>query len=249
MARFKGLLQFIGTLGNITAVKSKEGVYLKKKNDIPKSRYQKAPEYADFRMNGNYMAMSSRLSKAFRHPIAVFGRDACDPRMYSRMNALMRRIIMCDTVSAKGAFTAAVGMATAEGKQLVRDFEFHKLVSFDSVFHGHYTLAMSTGTLSLPEFEPKKHLQPTTGATHVGLQCGMLSFNFETQERSFTESPVFTMPLHGLATAVVLNCDIPAPNGETLFYFFKVFFMQEVNGVLYPLKGDGGAVMKVVGVD
>ena len=249
MARFKGLLQFIGTLGNITAVNSKDGVYLKKKNDIPKSHYQKAPEYADFRMNGHYMAMSSRLSKAFRHPIAVFGRDACDSRMYSRMNALMRSIIMCDTVSRKGEFTAAVGIATAEGKQLLRDFEFHKLVSFDSVFHGHYIVAMSNGTLSLPQFEPKKDLQPMAGATHVGLQCGMLSFNFETQARSFTESNVFTMPLNGFTTAVDLNCDIPANTGGTLFYFFKVFFMQEVNGVLYPLKGDGGAVMKVVGVD
>lgn len=248
MARFKGLLQFIGTLGNITAVNSKEGVYLKKKNNIPKSRYQKAPEYADFRMHGNYMAMSSKLSKVFRHPIAVFGKDACDTRMYSRMNALMRSVIMCDTISNKGAFTAAVGIATTEGKQLLRDFEFNKHVSFDSVFHGKYTLDISTGTLSLPQFIPKKDLIPVTGSTHIGLQSGMLFFNFETQERSFTESPSFTMPIHGIAADIVLNCEIPENNGGTLLYFFKVFFMQDVNGVLYPLKGDGGAVMKVVGV-
>ena len=247
MARFKGLLQFIGTLGNITAVNSKDGIYLKTKNDIAKSRYKYSPEYADFRMHGNYMAMSAKLSKAFRNPIMVFGKGACDTRMYSRMNALMRSIIMCDTVSVKGAFTAAIGISTSEGKQLLKNFEFDKFITFESVFHGKYIVEISTGTISVPQFIPKEALLPI-GTTHIGLQSAMLYFNFETMEQAFTQSSSFTLPIDSLATDVVLDCEIPTNNRGTLIYFFKVFFIQEVNGVLYPLKGVGGSVMKVVEV-
>lgn len=248
MARFKGLIQFIGTLGGITAVNSKEGIYLKSKNAIPKSRYKKAPEYADFRMNGHYMGVSAKLSSAFRHPILLFGKDASDPRMYSRMNALMRGIIMCDTVSRKGAFDAAIGISTAEGKQLLLDFEFNKFVSFTSIFRGQYALDIASGLLTMPAFAPKNALVLPVGSTHVGLQSGMLRFDFASHKGVFNESNRFVLPIDGLAD-VALDCAIPSGSGGTLVCFFKVVFMQEVNGDLYPLKGDGGAVMKVVGVE
>jgi hypothetical protein len=248
MARFKGLIQFIGTLGGFTAVNSREGIYLKSKNSIPKSRYEKAPEYAALRMNSHYMAESSKLSKEFRLVFVVFGRDACDTRMYSRMNGLMRSIIMCDTVSKKGEFKAEIGMATDEGKKLLKQFEFNKFVTFNSVFHGTYDLNALAGVLSLPQFEPRKQLQIPVGASHVGLQNGILRFDFDLKKGVFTHSDPTLLPVAALITDVVLTAAIPEGSTGTLVYFLKISFLQEQNGVFYALKGNEGSIMAVVGV-
>ena len=246
MARFKGLFRFIGTLGDITAVNSKEGVYLKSKNNIPKSRYKNAPQYKDFRMNGHYMAESSKLSKEFRFALGLFGKEACDSRMYARMNGLMRSIIMCDTVSEKGVFSAVNGIATIEGKKLLQDFEFSKFKAFNSVFRGNYQLEKETGPLSIPEFLPHNDLLLADGATHVSLQTGILRFDFETRQGIFSKSDNTVFEISTLAVNVTLTADIPTGSHGTLIYFFKISFSQEINGVLNPLKGESGAVMKIV---
>lgn len=248
MARFKGLIEFIGTLGGITAVNSREGIYLKSKNSIPKSRYETAPSYANLRMNSHYMAESSKLSKAFRDLIKVFGKDACDTRMYSRMNALMRSIIMCDTVSKKGEFKAAIGIDTDEGKQLLKRFEFNKFVAFNTVFHGTYNLEALAGSLNLLQFKPKTDLQIPASASHVLLQNGILRFDFNLKKGVFTYSEPTLLPITALATDVVLTAAIPEGSNGMLVYFFKISFLQELNGVFYPLKGNEGSVMKVIGI-
>lgn len=248
MARLKGLLQFVGSLGGITAVNSKEGLYVKTKQNISKKRYKLAPEYADFRMNGQYTRTTSLLSSAFRRPFLVFSKNAIDTRMYSRMNGVMRRILMCDTVSRKGELSAAIGIASLEGKRQLLDFQFNKFVSFDSVFRGVYTLDTANGTITLPQFAPEKSLQLTTGSTHTVLEMGILAFNFETSEGHFKHSEPLRVTNSALPTDSILSCDLPNGIGFTLVYFLKVSFVQEVGGVFHPLNGHDGGVMKVVGV-
>jgi hypothetical protein len=248
MARLKGLFQFVGSLGGITAVNSKEGLYVKTKQNISKKRYQLAPEYADFRMNGQYTRITSQVSSAFRQPFLVFSKGVIDTRMYSRMNGVMRRILMCDTVSRKGEFTVAIGISTPEGKRQLLDFEFNKFVSFDSIFRGAYSLDTTNGSITLPLFAPKKSLQLTAGSTHTVLESGILAFNFETNEGHFRQSEPLQLNNSDLPTDIMLPCDLPHGVGFTLVYFLKVSFVQEINGVFYPLSGNDGGVMKIVGV-
>lgn len=248
MAKFKGLFQFIGTLAGITAVNSKEGLYLKKANAIPKSRYKNAPEYADFKMNGLYMATSAKLSSNFRQVLGTFVIDASNTRMYSRMNALMRNLIMCDQISEKGNFKASNGITTTKGKQIFENFWFNKTISFESVFYGVYQLDTILGTVTLLNFDPSSHLQIPIGATHCGIQSGIMRFDFESQKGFFKYSNPTITSLSALPSSITLFSDFPTGSGGTLLYFLKILFYQKVNDELYALKGNGCAVVKIVGV-
>jgi hypothetical protein len=248
MARFKGILQFTGTLGGITGVYSKEGLHARTKKDIPKSRFKTGKEYETLRMNAKYMEGSSQMSKAFRHLFTVFGEAACDTRMYSRMNGAMRRILMCDPVSRKGEFSIVIGIGTPEGKQQLLDFEFNKFVSFNNIFKGVYNLDATSGTITLPRFAPAETLKLAPGSTHAVLESGILAFNFETKEGIFTQSEPLFLANAEPARDIVLSCEVPGMEGATLCYFLKVSFMQEIGSGFYPLKGNDGGVMKIVGV-
>lgn len=248
MARFKGLFQFIGTLGGITAVQSKEGLYLKQANSIPKSRYQNAPEYADFRMNGRYMATASKLSKDFRAVMGLYCRGVSDTRMYSRLNAVMRNIILCDAVAEKGKFRAVNGIATTDGRAYLLDFQFTKNLDFHGVFRGKYVLDSTTGVLTLAGFNPQLHLSFPAGATHVGLQSGSMRFDFELHTGLFSASESVVLPLGSLPTDVRLAPVVPLGSNGSLLYFFKVYFLQEINGKLYPMKGEEGGAMKIIAI-
>lgn len=250
MAKFKGILKFSGTIGGITGVNSKEGFHLREKQNIPKSRYQTAPEYTSFRMNGRYTGMSSRMSMAFRRPLRLFSLAVSDARMYSRLNAVMRKILMSDPVSKKGEFTFTNGIATTTGKQALLDFEFNATVAFDRLFKGSYVLDAASATLTLSGFVPKKALQWPAGATHATLESGLLHFDFAIGEGKFASSAPRVLSKNEAATDIVLPTAAPASGaGLTKVHFLKVAFSQEVGGVLYPLKGNEAGVMKVVAIE
>ena len=250
MAKFKGILKFSGTIGGVTGVNSKEGFHIREKQNIAKSRYQKAPEYSSFRMNGRYTGMSSRMSMAFRQPIKLFGMVVSDARMYSRLNAVMRKILMSDPVSKKGEFTFTNGIATMTGKQALLDFEFNRSLAFDRVFKTAYLLDTASATLTLSGFVPKKALQWPAGATHAAMESGLLHFDFAKGEGKFASSGPRVLSKNEAATDIVLSTAAPtAGEGLTKVHFLKVAFSQEVGGVLYPLKGNEAGVMKVVAVE
>jgi len=250
MAKFKGVVKFSGTIGGITGVNSKEGFHARAKQDIPTSRYLTAPEYTSFRMNGKYTGMASRMSMAFRQPIKLFGMAASDARMYSRLNAVMRKILMSDPVSKKGEFNFTNGIATMTGKQALLDFEFIATVAFDRVFKGSYELDAASATLTLSGFVPKKALQWPAGATHATVESGLLHFDSEKGEGKFASSAPIVLSKNEGATDIVLSSAAPTTGaGMTKVHFLKVVFSQEVGGVQYPLKGNDGGVMKVVAVE
>ena len=250
MAKSKGIIKFSGTIGGVTGVNSKEGFHLREKQNIPKSRYLTAPEYSSFRMNGKYTGMSSRMSMAFRQPIKLFSMAVSDARMYSRLNAVMRTILMSDPVSKKGEFTFTNGIATTTGKQALLNFEFNRSLSFDRQFKTSYHLDAAPATLTLNGFVPKKALQWPSGATHAALESGLLHFDFAKGEGKFASSGPQVLSKIQAATDIVLSSTAPtAGEGMTKVHFLKVAFSQEVGGVLYPLKGNEAGVMKIVAIE
>ncbi|MGL2966189.1 hypothetical protein [Flavobacterium sp. XGLA_31] len=248
MAQLVGLLKFIGTLGNITSVRTKEGSYIKMKNLVPKYKYQHSASYADFRMHGQYMRTASQLSRSFRVLGGLYLRAGSNSRMYSRLNALLLRLIQCDPVSRKGEFRAELGVQTDEGKALLLDFEFNKFLSFGTVFKSHYTLSDDLKTIAIQSFNPKYNLLQPKGATHVQLQTALLRFDFGSGAGQFVKGTPVLMPLKDATVDLSLVCALPDSGPGTLLSFLQVTFFQELNGQPYALKGDEGTVVTVMGV-
>ncbi|WP_438965710.1 hypothetical protein [Flavobacterium sp.] len=248
MAKVKGLLQFYGTIDGITLYRLEGQSVARKAKSISKKKYKTSPNYASFRDAGKEMGSAAKMSSAFRQPLKVYTHGIAENRMYSRVNALMRKLILLDGISLRGERTVANGIATAEGKNLVKGFEFNVHQSLAQTLQCGYTLDVATGTIQLTDFTPKKDLKSPVGATHVGMQLLCYDFDFRTKAHALQESDALVVPIDTPTQEVTLGITaLHTPQGSR-FFMLRILFYQEVNGVNYALKGDDCGVVSVLGV-
>lgn len=247
MAKVKGILDFEGTLGGINFYRMEGKLIARKKRDISKKTFQKAPNYQSFRDAGKEMGQAAKMSCAFRKPLELYTKGIAENRMYSRVNALMRRLILLDGISLRGERTVVRGLATLEGKQLVNGFSFTKHLRLSQVLLTDFAWDATTATFVVPHFEAAQHLKHPIGASHASVQLLGYDFDFEaSSHRLFVSEQQIDIGAAPMEFRLRLP-DLPSPQGFR-FFMLRVLFYQEVNGELYPLRGDACGVMEVLEV-
>lgn len=248
MAKVKGLLQFYGTIDGVNLYRLEGRNVARKAKTISKKKYKTAPNYASFRDAGKEMGSAAKMSSAFRQPLKVYTNGIAENRMYSRVNALMRKLILCDGISLRGERTVANGIGTAEGKDLVKGFEFNVHQSLAQVLQCSYTLDVAAGTLQLPDFTPKLDLKSPVGATHVGMELLCYDFNFTTKNHQLKVSVPQMVALEEASISLDLSvADLPVVMGTRL-YLLRILFYQEVNGIFSMLHGTDNGLVTVLDV-
>lgn len=248
MAKVKGLLQFYGTIDGITLYRLEGQSVARKAKSISKKKYKTSPNYASFRDAGKEMGSAAKMSSAFRQPLKVYTHGIAENRMYSRVNALMRKLILLDGISLRGERTVANGIATAEGKNLVKGFEFNVHKSLAQTLQCGYTLDVATGTIQLTDFTPKKDLKSPVGTTHVGMQLLCYDFDFRTKNYQLKGSEPEMIALEENSFSLDLSVsDLPDVIG-TRMYLLRILFYQEVNGVFSMLQGTHNGLVTVLEV-
>lgn len=246
MAKVKGLLQFFGTIDGITLY-TMEGQKLARKNkNISKKIYQTSPNYASFRDAGKEMGVAAKMSSAFRRPLRDFTKDIAENRMYSRMNALMRKLILLDGFSVRGERKISHGIATDEGKRLVTGFSFNKHQNLAQVIPTPYELDTEIGCFKMLDFIPASHVKKPIGATHFGLQLLCYDFDFETEIHQLVASEETFVAISETLTPINLFITELPENIGTRFFMLRVLFYQNINGELFALKGEDCGVVEVL---
>lgn len=220
MAKSKGFLEYRGTLHGVTGVHSKEGHYLRAKQDIPKERYQTAGEYEAFRANGQLMARAAKLSKAMRTALGAYTDNVSNTRMYSRLNAAMRKVVQggADDIS------ALVG------------FEFHRDRPLSSVLRSLYHVETTAdGTrVVLRDMHPAG----PKGAVYVLVSASLLCVDAEEGTFTFEEGPTTTLVI-GSVYPEEVTCEPSAsestePRGLVLL---RVSFADSSGGTVREIGG------------
>lgn len=199
MAKPKGLLRFTGTLHGITGVNSREGHHLRAKQQIPAERYRTAAEYAAFRENGRLMAEAARLSKAFRLALGDFTANVSNNRMYSRLNAALRRLAQ---QQATGETVDPTLLQMALG-----GFEFQRDRPLLGTLSAPYRVE---GTEVVIRLQTAHDLTAPKGATQLRLCCGLAGGDFDTGTFWFAVGDVVTLELPGTYPGTV-TLPIPQP--------------------------------------
>ncbi len=160
----------------------------------------------------------------------------------------MSRIKNLDTVSTRGNRQVSVGIGTAEGKQLLKGFDFNANAPLKSVFFANYDLDTATGVTTVTDFIPLEQLMYPQGSTHISLQSAVVHLDFATQESEIALSNLVNLPLNlTMSTSVLTPSSVPLGTGIQMFLLF-ISFYQEVNGVQYSLKNEEYNVLNVVEV-
>ncbi|WP_206106588.1 hypothetical protein [Ilyomonas limi] len=148
----------------------------------------------------------------------------------------MAQVKNLDTTSVRGERSVDVGLGTAAGKALLKDFNFNINSILGAVLYKPYAVTTATGVIKITDFVPANDVAFPSGATHVSLQgaFAIIDFDLGTSEVEYTQ--VENLPIDMTSGTVTLT-PAATPTGTGIkLYFLQISFYQEVNGVQYSLN-------------
>jgi len=246
MAKYKSLFNVEGTLGEVTFYKNKDGYYIRNKGGVSKNRILKDPAFARTRENLSEFGSTATNGKQLRQAINSLMFDAKDSKVTSRLTKALSLVRNQDVTSARGQRQVAFGLATATGKNFLKGFDFNKNAVLNSVLKAQYSLNATTGEVIFTDLIPVHQVSAPIGATHVSLSCAFLNLDIETDVKALQISPVANLPLNAIATTVTLTPPVPATGTGISFYFLKVAFFQDINGIQYPLNNGAYNALQLI---
>lgn len=254
MAKQKGLLKFIGSIGNLTFYQ-KDGEYLvKKKSTLGKVQVFESPEFERSRENMSEFGASAKMAKSFRNIFAANHIAMGKPVLSGRVTALMSQLVKKGSgVRGQRAFEILAH------KNMLEGFEFIQNRSLDTVFFAPFILESSAESrtsvkLTIPVFNTKTCIRAPKGTTHfkMVLHAGILSnFTYDEKYKGYTavapelhekNDLLFTEEIllsgntaRPIGLALHLNAEQVLPDTAALIVALGIFFYQENNNVFYPM--------------
>tara|TARA_R110002012_G_scaffold127225_1_gene279434 strand:- start:32756 stop:33505 length:750 start_codon:yes stop_codon:yes gene_type:complete len=246
MAKYKSLFNIEGTLGEVTFYKSKEGSYVRRKGGVSKNRILNDPNFVRTRENLTEFGNTAKSGKILRRSINSLLVDAKDSRVTSRLTKVLSKVKNEDLVSPRGQRSVAIGLTTPEGQAWLKKFDFNNRANLDSVLMAQYSLDTSTGEIVITDLVPNVEISSPQGATHVTLNAGFLNVDLSTETADLQLSNLVNLPINGIQTTATLTPTAPATGAGQSFYFLKVAFFQEINGIQYPLNNGAFNALQLV---
>lgn len=179
MAKLKSLIKLEGTLDGLTFYKTKDGYLVRTKGGISKKRMATDPAFARTRENGTEFGHCAKMGKVLRKAMLTLLADAKDGKTSTRIMQTLSKVKNTDATSVRGQRSVSVGLATLEGKALLKGFEFNANAPLSPVFLADYALNTTTGEVTITDFIPGQQLATPGGATHVSLSAGFFKHRLQ----------------------------------------------------------------------
>jgi len=246
MAKQKGIIPLQGAIGDVNFFKSKDGFMAGRKGGVSGDRIATEAKFQRTRENNAEFGRAATYGKLIRNAFQSLLLNAKDSRSTARLGGEMRKVIKADLVNERGMRNIIDGEA-----ELLQDFDFNVNGQLASNFKAQFTATISrvTGVLevSIPSFIPKNQLIAPGGTTHYVIHCGGSAINFEQNEFETQINSSAQLPFDNAATAaMVLTNQVTANSPYPLFLVLGIEYFQQVNGVMYPLKGGSFNSLKLV---
>ena len=248
MAQQKSIIKLHGTLNGITFYNSVFGYIARSKGGPSSSQVANDPSFARTRENAKEFGHSSRMGTLLRKTVLTLSKNASDNRLTPRMAQIMTKIKDTDTLSARGERNVATGLATAQGKELLKGFDFNIKAPLSTVLRKRYELIPNTGALTIDDLSPKNDIVVPQGATHIVFKAAVAAIGFATGESELAVSCPVRIAVGSRKESIELTpSHLPANLGTTLS-ILCIEFVQEVNGDDYSLQNGAFNAMSIVGV-
>lgn len=263
MARQKGHIKYVGTLGEVRhfKIKNNPGYYAGLKGGPTGEQIASDPAFVRTRENMNEFGGSATAGRSFRTSIANLIRNSADSRVTGRITAVMKKINLEDGSEARGQRAILVTAAP----QYLDGFEFNKFNSFSGVFNAPYSITPSVerdeSDLSIPVFNPLDNMFIPAGATHfkiINAITVMSDFAYNPTTKAYEPKDPAVNGLTAIADSGYLPVNVPTtalnivttiPDSpvitadSSVVNLISVEFYQEVNSNYYIFAQ--GNTMKV----
>ena len=236
MAKQKGILPLVGTLGGVNyyylngkPVARKSGGGFNGKAIKTKASMQRVRE------NGREFGHCSGVNKVFRQALRPFYVGYTFTHFHSRLMGLFIALKDLDPTHERGNRVVAMGINTTEGAFMLKQFHYTPDCDVRRVLPFKFAIAADTFALSMTDFD-SKHVKFIAGATHIKLMYGVLDFNFDTLAFNLHLATPLVLEKDATITNVLLTPNsLPLGIGTPL-RVLGVRFYQAIDGVLYDLQ-------------
>lgn len=261
MARQKGHIKYVGTLGEVRhfKIKGNDGYFAGLKGGPTAEQVKTAPGFIRTRENMSEFAACANAGKSVRIGLSALMKQMTDSQFTGRLTAIMKKINIEDGSEARGQRAVLV----SQQPQYLKGLDFNRNISFNGVFSAPFTLTSNVdkneSTLNVPPFNPLNFLNIPSGASHFRIvnAISVISdfvFNsatgaYEPAEPTLNELSNIAYSSYIPVDAVTSLVDVVAtlPNNPTITTNVAVLgsigieFYQQV-GVNYYLFNAGNAM-------
>jgi hypothetical protein len=248
MAKQSGHINFQGTIGGITYVKTPDGYYARPKTVIPKSRFATDPRFEQQRENNAEFKKAANAGKIIRHALRSYLEFAKDRKTAIRLTTEMLKVVKADTINESGK-RKVLGSQTEK----LAGFNFNETAPLSAIFRTDFTTAIDrlSGKLevAVPSFVPLKDVSGSEGATHCKLVSAGLDIDFDNETLIENKSESALIPLSAAAfQPVTLTNTIPTGSANPQLLVLGIQFYKEVNGVSKIIKSGSCNALALVSV-
>lgn len=175
MARQKGPLKYVGTLGDIRhfKIKGNQGYFAGLTGGPTAEQIATDPAFKRTRENMNEFGGCALAGKSLRIGFASLMKTMADSQVTGRLTAIMKKINLEDGSEARGKRAVLISQAP----HYLKGFEFNRFTSFNATYNAPYTITpgvdRDSSTLEIPAFNPLNYLNIPAGATHFRIINGI----------------------------------------------------------------------------
>jgi hypothetical protein len=250
MARQDSINEILGTIGNLTYYKRKDGGYrLKRKSSISASRIKTEAAFVRTRENMSDFGRAGQNGKVLRKSVRSLLVLAKDLKVVSRLVKLIMAIFRTDTTSARGARNIISGDTT-----LLKGFDFNVHGKLGATFFAPYSDAIDraagTLTLTIPAFDPALMIAAPEGTTHFRIVSAGSEVDFVNEIFNTDIQQTAILPWNDTATSPISAVHtVTAASTLPLLMHLGIQFFQLVGGTYYPLKNGAFNSLNIIDVD
>ena len=171
MARQKGVIKYVGTLGDIRhfKIKGQEGFFAGMVGGPSGDQVLTAPEFERTRENMNEFGACAKAGKSVRTGLSQIMKQMSDSQVTGRLTSIMKKINLEDQTEARGYRKIEISTQ----RNYLKGFEFNKNISLNGIFNAPYSLTHAVDRAScefvIPDFNPANLVNAPSGTTHFRL--------------------------------------------------------------------------------
>lgn len=234
MARQTGVVKISGTLGDISFYKTRWGYFARSKSSLSGKRVKREKNFARTMENAREFTSAIQSGKILRDAIRHLLKGASDSYLSARMNGLFSGIQKTDVVSQRGKRHAAVALQHAEGKVLLKGFEFNRDCFLIQLIRKRPEI--SGDEITIYGLNLLRDISWPKGASGAELKACITDIDFGHKKFiRYNTNTVYLVRGAGTTDITMTAGVLPTPSSNRL-YILRCSFFHEKNGVKYFLK-------------
>ena len=248
MAKLKGIIPIVGTIGELTFRQTRHGYIASVKSRMDANRIKTDPRFQRTRENMAEFTRAGKAAKHLRSALRSLLQNVSDSDMSLRLFSQMMKVIKADKLSGRGLRNVIDGEA-----ELLKGFEFNSKSELGTTLNVPFATGINRATgelaINILSFVPVNNLVAPDGASHYKIISAGSEIDFEKGSYVTDVKASGVLPWDAADTAALnLVSIVPANSTKPLFLALGVEFYQTVNGTMYPLKNGAYTALSLVEV-